>query len=174
MGEPVELTASVIEIAILACRSSKSLYELIDQIREAPKALEGLSADILSFQQLLVSLEAEIRGTPDASLSDGLKQRLETIKPALGECSKACGEFKSKLSRITSNSNKEHTSVSDKVKLQFKEKEIVAFRSKLAGYNVILNMALALASSYEYTESIDCRCCANQSTQRIYLSKHTS
>jgi Fungal N-terminal domain of STAND proteins len=156
MGEPVELTASIVEIAILACRSSNSLYELIDRIREAPKALKDLNADLLSFQQLLGSLEEEIRGTPDASLSDQFKQRLEEIKPTLEECSKACGEFKAKLSRITSNSNKDHTSVSDKVKLQFKEKEIIAFRSKLAGYNTTLNMALAFAPSYEFTESMDC------------------
>jgi hypothetical protein len=92
--EPVEPAASVIEIAIL---------ELIDRIREAPKALKDLNADLLSFQQLLGSLEAEIRSTPDASLSDRIKQWLEAIKPALEECSKACGEFKANLSRITPN-----------------------------------------------------------------------
>jgi hypothetical protein len=148
MAEAIGLAASVIGVATLAYSSSKALYELLNGIHEAPKTLEFLKTDLGALQKLLSSLEVELKQKPDESLSDGLKKCLEEIEPSLKGCSRACDEFKVKLSKITSNSTEQHFSWRDKGKLLFQEEEITTFRYRLASYKATLNIALSFASLY--------------------------
>jgi hypothetical protein len=148
MAEAIGLAASVIGIATLACSSSKALYELLDGIYEAPQTLKFLKTDLDALQKLLSSLEAELKHKPDETLSDGLEKCLKEIEPSLKGCLTACDEFKLKLSKIVSHSTEQHTSLRDKVKLQFQEKEITAFRYRLASYKATVNIALSFASLY--------------------------
>jgi hypothetical protein len=149
MAEAIGLAASIIGVATLAYSSSKALYELLDGIHEAPKTLEFLKTDLDALQKLLSSLEVELKHKPDKSLSDGLKHCLEEVEPSLKACSKACDEFREKVSKITSHSTEQHTSLRDKVKLQFQEKEITTFRYRLTSYKSTLNIALSFASLYD-------------------------
>jgi len=148
MAEAIGPAASVIGIATLAYSSSKALYELLNGIHQAPKTLEFLKTDLDALQKLLSSLKVELKHKPDQNLSDGLKQCLKEVERSLKGCSKACDEFREKLSKITSHSTEQHTSLRDKVKLQFQEKEITTLRYRLASYKATLNIAISFTSMY--------------------------
>jgi len=146
MAEAVGLTASIIAIAALAYQSSKTLYELLDGIRNAPKTLQGLNEDLSAISHLLKSIKSAMEDSSDDSFSDGVKKCLEEVKPALTGCGKTCHEFKEKMGKIMSHSDEKHTSKRDRIKLQFEEKDILAFRYRLGSYKATLNIALSLAS----------------------------
>jgi hypothetical protein len=146
MTDAVGLTASVIAIAALAYQSTKTLYELIDGIVNAPKQLKALSEDLDIVNQLLASIKAAMEGTSDGKLSEGVKKCLEDVKPSMQGCKKACDEFVEKLSKITRHSSSDHTRFDDRLKLQFQEKEILAFKYRIGSYKSTLSIALGLAT----------------------------
>ena len=82
----------------------------------------------------------------DNSFSNGVKKCLEEAKPALAGCGKACDEFAEKIGKIMSHSDENRTSTRDRIKLQFQEKDILAFRYRIGSYKATLNIALGLAS----------------------------
>jgi hypothetical protein len=146
MAEAVGLTASIIAITSLAYQNSKTLYELLGGIRNAPKTLQGLNVELSAISQLLKSIKSAMEDNSDDSFSDGIKKCLEEVKPALTGCGKTCDEFTEKIGKIMSHSDEKHTSKRDRIKLQFEEKEILAFRYRLGSYKATLNIALSLAS----------------------------
>ena len=145
MAEAVGLAASIIAIATLAYQSSKTLYDLLDSIRNVPKTLQDLNEDLSAISQLLKSIKSAMEDSSDDSFSDGVKKCLEEVKPALTGCGKTCDEFTEKIGKIMSHSDEKHTSKRDRIKLQFEEKDILAFRYRLGSYKATLNIALSLA-----------------------------
>jgi uncharacterized protein YoxC len=148
MPDPLSITASVIAVATLAYSSSKKLYEFVQSIQEAPKTLKDMNSDLAALQKVLNSLIEQLTTTPVEDVSVGLKGCLEDIKPSLKGCSEACDEFNAKLAKITSHSTEDHTSKRDKIKLQFQDKEILAFKYRISSYKATLSLALEFASLY--------------------------
>lgn len=153
MTDPLSITAGVIAVVTLAYDSGKTLYEFINGILEAPKALKDMNGDLAAIQKVLNSLKVELEGTPDATLSAGLKKFLNDIKPSLEGCTEACDEFKAKLVKVTSHSTEAHTSKRDRIKLQFQDKEISAFKYRMASYKATLSIALEYASLKTTTDN---------------------
>ncbi|KAF2177363.1 hypothetical protein K469DRAFT_755158 [Zopfia rhizophila CBS 207.26] len=145
-AEAVGLAASVITIADVAYQSSKRLYELINGFRTASQTLSDLYTDLSAVQWLLKSLKAALGNTEDKSLSDGLKKCLQDFKPSMEAFSKTCDEFREKVAQITSHSTKDHVSWRDKVRLEFEEKGIMAFKYRLGSHKLTINIALGLVN----------------------------
>jgi hypothetical protein len=158
MADPVGLTASIIAIAGLAYQSCKALYELLDGIRNAPKTLQALNEDLSTVHNLLKSIKTAMEDSSDDSFSDGVKNCLEEAKPALTGCGKACDEFAEKMRKLMSHSHENHTSARDRIKLQFQEKDISAFKYQIGSYKATLNIALSLASLYVSRNSAAVSC----------------
>jgi hypothetical protein len=148
MTDPLSIAAGVITVASVAYSSTKNLYEFIQAIKGAPKTLEDTNADLAALQQVLNSLEEELKDKPDTELPDGLKKLLEDVKPALEECTKTCNEFRAKLAKVTSHTTEDHTSKRDMIKLHFQDKEILAFKYRIASLKATLSLALESASLY--------------------------
>jgi Fungal N-terminal domain of STAND proteins len=146
MADPVGLTASIIAVAGLAYQSGKTLYELLNGIQNAPRTLQALNEDLSAIQHLLKSIKSAMEDSSDNSFSNGVKQCLEEAKPALTGCGKACDEFAEKIGKIMSHSDENRTSTRDRIKLQFQEKDILAFRYRIGSYKATLKIALGLAS----------------------------
>jgi hypothetical protein len=147
MSDPLSITASVAAIATLAYASSKTLYEIIKDIRDAPKSFCELITDLEALQDVLNALKAEFEGNDrDATLSEAQRSCLKELGPSLRGCSDVCDQFKSKLEELMSHSHDGHTSFRDRVKLQFHDKEISAFRFRLASYKSTLSVGLGFAS----------------------------
>jgi hypothetical protein len=148
MAEAVGLVGSVIGIVTLAYTSSKNLFELTQGFRDASQTLSDLLADLEAVQQLLHSLTAALKRTNDATLSDELKRCLQDFKPSMEAWSKTCDGFKEKVKQITARSTKDHASWRDKVRLQFEEKGIMAFKFRLASHKSTMNIVLGLINLY--------------------------
>ena len=143
MAEPLSITASVIAVATLAYSSTQTLYQAIYAIHDAPEAFAHLMTDIETLHDTIHSLQQEIKKRDtDGTLSDAQNSNLREIKPTLEACRTACDAFKSKIDKIMRHSKDGQTSMRDRLKLQFQEKEIRAFQARLASYKSTLAIAL--------------------------------
>ena len=147
MTDPLSVSASVIAVATFAYSSSKTLFETLKGIRDAPKTFQDLSTDLGALQEVLGLLKARLDpGGQGGAFSEAQISCLEHLTTPLRACSDACSEFKSKLDGLTSHSNDRHTSFRDRLKLHFQDKEITAFKFRVASYKQTLSIALEFAS----------------------------
>ncbi|KAJ5627354.1 hypothetical protein N7528_004781 [Penicillium herquei] len=146
MAEAAGLTASIIGIVTLAFQSSKTLYELIDGILNAPKHLKDLNEEVSTVSQVLSSLKSAVEGTSDDELSDGVKNNLRDAQPAIQGCERVCNELFQKISQITSHSSSTHTRLDDRIRLKFQDKAILAFKYRIESYKSTLSIVLGLVT----------------------------
>ena len=147
MTDHLNVPASVIDVVTVAYSSSKTLFETVKGIRDAPESFQDLSTDLDTLQKVLNSLGAKLEpGGQGGHFSAVQISCLEHLATPLSACSDACSEFKLKLDRIMCHSSDRHTSFRDRPKLQLQDKEITAFRFRLASYNLTLSNALEFAS----------------------------
>jgi DNA repair ATPase RecN len=149
MADPLSITASVITVATLAYSSTQTLYQTLSAIHDAPEAFAHLKTDVETLHEIIHSLQQELETKDaDADLSDAQKSNLREIKPSLEACHSACDAFKGKIDRVLRHSKDGHTSLRDRLKLQFQEKEIRAFQARLASYKSTLAIALDFSTLY--------------------------
>ena len=147
MTDPLSVSASIIAVVTVAYSSTKTLFEAVKDIRDAPKTFQDLSTDLQALQEVLrllgVRLDSSGQGQP---FSEAQILCLDHLASPLSACSDACSEFKLKLEGMMRHSNDRHTSFRDRVKSHFKDKEITAFRFRLVSYKQTLSIALEFAS----------------------------
>ena len=61
MTDPFSIVAGVIAIATAAIQSSKVLFELMNDIKEAPAEIESVSRDVHAFYAIVFSLKATLK-----------------------------------------------------------------------------------------------------------------
>jgi hypothetical protein len=147
MAEPLGIVSSVIAVAELAYSSSKFLYQTIAGIRDAPEILVHLKTDVEILYDTIHSLQLrlEVRNL-DTNLSESQKSNLREVKPALDACRIACDTFQPKIQRLSRPSADGHVSFWDRLKIQFQEKEIIAFQARLSSYKSTFAIALEFSS----------------------------
>ena len=144
MAEAVGVVGSVIAIAGLAYHGSKKLYEAVDKYQNAPKTLSNLRTELDVVQQLLQSVEKNLANTKDEDLPEALRRCLQDFKPSLEGLKLGCDEFLEKLDKLMNHSTESNMSKRDRVKLQFEEKSIEAFRYRLSSHKLSITIALGL------------------------------
>jgi hypothetical protein len=144
MADPLSVTASVIAVAGCAYSSSKSLYDLISTIRDAPQIFLDLNQSLSALSQILNSLQKKLDGH-GAMLSKSQVACLRQAKPTLEGCDLACKEFKIKMEELTSHSKDGRRSFRDSVKLSFQGKRIADFRVRIGDWKESLSIALDVA-----------------------------
>jgi hypothetical protein len=146
MAEAVGLTASIIAIAGLAFGSAKILHDLIDGITNASKMLKDTNEDLAALKGVLSSLSEAMGGTSDTTFSDKTRECLENVKNPMKGCDKACKAFANHLADKTRHSGETRIRWDDKIRLQFEEKKIMAFKSQIGRYKSSITMALVLVN----------------------------
>ena len=147
MTDPLTVSAGIIAVVTVAYSSSKTLFEVVEGIRDAPKTFEDLRTDLGALQEVLGLLGARLDpGGQGGTFSEAQVSCLEHLATPLRACSDACSEFKLKLDGMTRHSTDTHTSLRDRIKSLFKDEEIKTFRFKLASYKLTLSIALGFAS----------------------------
>jgi hypothetical protein len=141
MADPLSVTAGVIAVAGLAYSSSKALYELISTIRDAPQEFQDLNQYIEALSQILKALKTNLDGR-GARLSESQIACLQDARPTLEGCDLACKEFKTKIERLATHSQDGRRSFRDSVKLNFQNKSIADFRTRVANWKESLALAL--------------------------------
>jgi hypothetical protein len=143
MADPLSITAGVVAVATLAYSSSKILYQTISDIQDDPEAFTHLKTDVETLCGTISSLKQELeKRDAKVTLSDSQKSNLQEIQPTLDACRSACDAFKSKVDSVMRHSKDGRTSLRDKLKLQFQEKEIRVFQARLASYKSTLAIAI--------------------------------
>ena len=147
MTDLLSLSANVIDVVTVAYSSSKILFETVKVIRDAPKSIKDLSTDLDALQKVLSSLGAKLEpGSEGGPFSAVQILCLEHLTTPLSAFSDACSELKLKLDRNVCHSRDSRTSSRDGPKSLLQDKEITAFRFKLASYKLTLSNALEFAS----------------------------
>ena len=147
MTDPLSVSASIIAVVTVAYSSTKALFEAVKGIRDAPKCFQDLITDLQALQEVLHLLGARLdSGGQGRPFSEAQVSCLDHLASPLSACSDACSGFKLKLDGIMGHSNDRHTSFRDRLKLHFQDKEITAFRFRLASYKLTLSIALEFAS----------------------------
>ncbi|KAJ5106787.1 hypothetical protein N7456_003462 [Penicillium angulare] len=146
MAEAIGITGGIIGITTLAYHSTKTLYNFISDIVDAPKHLKELNEDVAAITQILVAIKGAMEETSDEQLSEGVKNSLKDAQPSIQGCDTACREFLKKISRITSHSNATSTRLDDRIKLRFHDKAISAFKYRIDSYKSTLTIALSLTT----------------------------
>jgi CHASE1-domain containing sensor protein len=144
MAEAVGVVASVIAIAGLAYNGSKELYEAVNKYQNAPRTLSNLRTELDVVQQLLQSVKKHLADTTDEDLPEALRRCLQDFKPLLEGLKLGCDEFLGKLNKVTNHSTDSDMSKRGRIKLQFEEKSIEAFRYRLSSHKQSINIALGL------------------------------
>ncbi|KAJ5279207.1 hypothetical protein N7478_004579 [Penicillium angulare] len=146
MAETIGITGGIIGIVTLAYHSTKTLYNFISDIANAPKHLHDLNEDVVAVTQILAAIKSVMEETLNEQISEGVKNTLKDAQPSIQGCDNACREFLKKISQITSHSNITRTRLDDRIKLQFQEKAILAFKYRIESYKSTLTIALGLAT----------------------------
>ncbi|KAK3208237.1 hypothetical protein GRF29_77g1033, partial [Pseudopithomyces chartarum] len=125
-------------------------------IHDAPGVFVHLKTDVETLCQTVHSLEQELeKNNTDAALSEPQKSNLREINPTLTACRDACDTFKSKIDKLMRHSTDSHTSLRDRLKLQFQEKEIAAFRARLGSYQSTLAIAMQFFTMKTASENLE-------------------
>jgi hypothetical protein len=144
MAEVFGLVASVITVADLAYKSTISLYQVIDGFRTASQTLSELYTDLSDVRQLLLGLTSTLKGLDEKRLTGGLGRCLQNLEPSIDAYHRVCIDFEKKVTQITSHSTGGHLSFRDNIRIQFEEKGILAFVSRLASHKATISIVLGL------------------------------
>ncbi|GKZ28019.1 hypothetical protein AbraCBS73388_008950 [Aspergillus brasiliensis] len=156
MATPLDVTAGVIAVVTLAYNSSKSIYEFIRGLKDAPKEFDNLKIDLGALQKTLDTLKAEIEeNNRTGVLSEDQLAVLRLLELPLRGCSDICDGFRLKLTKLLSHSNDDHISFRDRMNLLFQSKEVSTFRFRLASFKSTLNVAVSFASFKTASQNVE-------------------
>ena len=63
MADPLSIVAGVVGIATAAVQSSKTLFDLIKDIRGAPAEVKAISRDVYVFASIVLTMSATVKKT---------------------------------------------------------------------------------------------------------------
>lgn len=141
--DPLSITAAAVGIAAPTVHCVHLLLEDLQNIVDAPAAIERLKAQLLSVDHALASLQA-VTAEQWTYLGDAVLQQSEA---AMSACKDACDKFRNKLGRWTRHSDNGELSLQDRVMLGvFKQKHIELMSTQLQQYSITLVSVASIAT----------------------------
>ncbi|KAJ3956962.1 hypothetical protein N0V92_006494 [Colletotrichum tropicale] len=144
MADPLSIIASVIGVVTGTVQVTQALHNFIGGVRDAPQNLIETSDHLKALTDLLGKFEVELRKYDETP--GGLGDLLSQAKPTIEACKNACNKFDAWLKRATRHSDAGHISWRDRIGLQYEDKTINAFKSRLQSYESTINLALSFTS----------------------------
>lgn len=80
MADPLSIVAGVIGLAAAVYQSSKTLFELVDSIKQGPDEIKAISKDVRAFYSIIISLSATLSDSDMRNVLDGDVAMLEMVK----------------------------------------------------------------------------------------------
>lgn len=140
MADPLSVTSALIAIVTATIQSSRALYQAIQSLRDHPRAVRLLTAELESLEAVLASLHAFSGNDPSI---------LVPLKLPLTQCTMACADFRDLLIRCTKHSAASTaTSFRDWARLKYMDGDVNGFTAMLSGYKSTIAIALADANLY--------------------------
>jgi len=139
MAEVVGLAASVIPLTQLVFSVAKFLDRTLTCVHDVAKIRAYVETLSGTFQSIKQELQ---RQASNAALPEEQKSNLRKIERTLEPCYRTCNALKEKLDRLTRHSTDSHTSLFDRLNLQFHEREITALQNDLERYKSLTDTVL--------------------------------
>ncbi|OCK85163.1 hypothetical protein K432DRAFT_343639 [Lepidopterella palustris CBS 459.81] len=145
MFDPLSVGASIVGITVPAIHVIRLLLDDLNNIINAPKAIQTLKDDITSAEMSLQSLQT-IEDTEWEVLGETIANQ---SKAAIENCARACDMFRNDLQRWTRHSEQGRLSWQDRAKVGFfKEHQIKAMSKQLQSCKITFNAAVGIATLY--------------------------
>jgi hypothetical protein len=138
MAEVIGLASGLLTLIGFAYKSSKSLYDLLHDIQNCPKAIRQLRDELGDVGGVLQSLERTVSNEDDD---------FTTLKIPLQRCGDACREFQEIFTKFNSGNSK-RAQLRDWVMVKYMGEEISGFKDVLAGYKSTICIAIGDANLY--------------------------
>ena len=145
--EAVGFAAGVVGVATAALASSRALYEMVDEVRNAPDELSAISKDVHSLHDVITSIQLALRDTivvkvlqEDRQLCD----RVTRLESPMLNCTTMMSQLKLRIEphlKMSSSGSLRFSSID--IRWGFKKKDIIECRNRLEATKSTLNAALA-------------------------------
>lgn len=139
----IGVAASIVGIATAAVQSAQLLHTTIENIKDAPKAVQSVKVDLQSLTSVLHNLQSACR-------SDEHQITLSSeVEAAVENCKTACEDFQTLLGRWTKHSTEDKTFWTERWRVGlFGHERITTFKGRLSDYKSTLTVALSTATMY--------------------------
>jgi hypothetical protein len=145
MTDPLSAAASIIGIVVPALHATRLLFDDIQNIAEAPKAVASLEEDLRSVQLALQALKAV--DSPDWEQLG--QEVVDESKFTITTCTSACDQFKNDLRHWTKHSDNGKLSWRDRANVGFfKQQRIKSLSGKLQACKMTINTTVNIATLY--------------------------
>lgn len=143
MAEAFGIFASVAGLVALSISVSKQIYTVATDIKDAPKSIKALNAEISGLSSVLAHIKAVMKEDFGSQypFDDGSAQYL---RPVLDNCEETFYKIQKKLEPY--NNNKE--SLRKSLRFLFEEKEIEKFKQSLGTHKQTLTVTSILLVQY--------------------------
>src|ERR1700760_3235040 len=101
-GDPLSMAASLVAIAGFTWTSTKTLYNVIDTLANAPQAITDIKSDLEAMQIVLNSVSQVLHDKQSAGLDSVFRQT--GIDVALNGCKTVCDDFTATIAKYTIHS----------------------------------------------------------------------
>ena len=152
MAEALGVTSSVIAVAALAWESSKKLYELVDKLRDVPKAIMHTKANLSTTQSAIDTLKQDL-ATGDSAMFDAVLQRFRMTE-ALEWSRKECDLFRQKIETYIKHSKDGTFSKRDRFIVSLHESEINQFNRRLRDNQQLITLVTTSMNLYVAKDEI--------------------
>jgi hypothetical protein len=143
MADPLSIGASVVGVVAPALYGMRLLLDDLEQIKDAPKAVKRLEADVRSVDAALNTLQAvegrewDLLGTTVA----------EQSKTTISSCKQACDLFRSDLQRWTIHSEDGKLAWLDRAKVGFfRQGQMKAMSDQLQNCKLSISNIVSIAT----------------------------
>jgi hypothetical protein len=145
MADPLSVAASLVGLAVPALHGTRLLFDDIQNIVDAPKAVASLKEDLVSVDMAIEALKAVQSSEWELFGQDVVNES----KFAVSSCTTACDTFRNDLRRWTKHSGNGKMSWRDRANVGFfKQQRIKSLSDQLQNCKMTVNAAVSIATLY--------------------------
>lgn len=142
MADPLNITVSVVGIAVPALHALRLLSDDLQQLRDAPTTVQQLRDDLSTVDMAINSIQS-VKDRDWEALGDKV---VENTKTTISICQKSCDPFRSDVQRWTRHSNKGQLNWQDRATVGFfKEDQIQKMSGQLQNCKTSINSTVGIA-----------------------------
>lgn len=141
MADPVGTAASVLAVVSAAYSSARTLYELIDGLENAPKAIAEMKIEIAEVQKVLQSLEPTLKEKPAT-----LAPVFTAIEGAASACNVVTEDCTQTIEKYTTHSKDGSFSKRDRLTVTFRKSKLQSFGVRLNASKNTVQLAVTSAT----------------------------
>ncbi|MCJ1312307.1 hypothetical protein MMC25_005981 [Agyrium rufum] len=147
--DPLSITASLVGITTAALQSAQFLVKTIDNVKDAPRTIKDISADVRAIESVLQDLNTKVQNESSQLI------RSNQVGPAVENCDRACKAFQLQIERWTKHSNEDAIFWISRWKIgMFGQDRIKTLKGQLNDCKSTLNVALTTATLFVSSQNL--------------------